>query len=98
MSLLFVIDKPDVSSTTSSPYRVIEGRIATLECRVTDANPNTNLTWNWFHTDSPSKVFHSGPNFTIPSIPRNRSGSYNCTATNSVGTSLAASIEVDVQC
>lgn len=95
---MFVIDKPDVSSTTLSPYRVHEGKTATLECRVTTANPKTILRWNWFHTDSPSNVIHNGPNFTIPNILRDRSGSYNCTATNTVGTSIAASIEVDVQC
>ena len=47
---------------------------------------------------SPKTVLHTGPNYTIPKIQRGRSGSYNCTTSNNVGTSEAATINVDVQC
>ena len=93
-----LIDKPEVKYNTSSPYSVIEGETATLMCTVTDANPNTHITWRWIKTDSPNMVLHNGPNYTISNIQRGRSGSYNCTASNTVGTSEPATINVDVQC
>nr|XP_022289451.1 hemicentin-1-like isoform X3 [Crassostrea virginica] len=89
--------KPDVRSTLPSPFKVIEGQTATLECTVTAANPNTVITWRWFKTDSPNNVLHNGPSYTIPNIQRGRSGSYNCTASNTVGTSEAATVNVNVQ-
>lgn len=62
-----MIDKPEVTSLTTSPYAVLEGETATLECTVAD-------------------------------IKRNRSGSYSCTASNTVGTSEAVIVDIDVQC
>ena len=93
-----LIDKPEVISNTSSSYSVIEGETATLMCTVTDANPNYNITWKWIKTDSPNMVLHNGSVYTISNVQRGRSGSYNCTASNTVGTSETAMIEVDVQC
>ena len=85
-------------SSPLSPYRVIEGQAATLVCTVTDANPNTGITWKWFKTNSPNTVLHNGFNYTISNIQRGRSGAYKCTATNNVGISEAATIYVDVKC
>ncbi|XP_078319168.1 muscle, skeletal receptor tyrosine-protein kinase-like [Crassostrea virginica] len=90
-------DKPEVRSRRSCPYTVKEGQTATLMCIVTDANPNTGITWRWIRADSPNVIFHTGPNFTISNIQREISGSFNCTASNSVGTSEAAVLIVDVQ-
>nr|XP_022323492.1 hemicentin-1-like isoform X3 [Crassostrea virginica] len=95
-TVIDVLYKPDVMSITLSPYSVIEGQTATLVCTLISANPNTGITWRWIKTDSPSTVLHTGPTYTIPNIQRGRSGSYNCTATNTVGTSEAATIYVDV--
>ena len=93
-----IVDKPEVRSLTPSPYRIIEGEISTLECTVTDANPSTNITWKWIKTDSPNMVLYNGPNYTISNIQRGRLGSYSCTASNTVGTSEAATVNVNVQC
>lgn len=87
-----------MSSSLSNPYRVIEGETATLICTVTDANPNTNITWRWVKINSTNDVLHTGRNFTIPNIKRDRSGSYRCRATNKVGTSEGAVIDIDVLC
>lgn len=87
-----------MTSITPSPNIVIEGQMATLRCTVIAANPETNITWRWFKTDSPHEIFRIGPTFNISNINRDKSGSYNCTAGNSVGISIAATIEVDVQC
>ena len=91
-------DKPEVQSSISNPYAVIEGRNAYLVCEVTAANPDTDIWWKWIKTDSPNAVLHTGHNYTIPNIERSRSGTYRCTASNTVGTSNAVSVDVDVQC
>ncbi|XP_078334109.1 neural cell adhesion molecule 1-A-like isoform X2 [Crassostrea virginica] len=89
--------EPEVWSGSSSPYKVREGDTAILACTVIDANPNAIITWIWVKTDSPNYVLHNGHNYTIPSIQRGRSGSYSCTASNSVGTSEPATVYLDIQ-
>lgn len=93
-----MIDTPEMALNVSSPYKVLEGTIAVLECAVIAANPNISITWRWFRTESPYDVLSYKQIFTIPQIQRNMSGPYNCLASNSVGTSEAAVIIVDVQC
>ena len=95
---VFSIDIPEVRPTTQSPYKVREGQTATLNCEVTDANPNTGITWRWINTDSPNTVLDTGANYTIPNIQRGRSGKYSCTASNTAGSSVAVTIDIDVQC
>lgn len=48
-----------MTSTTSSPYGIIEGHTVALECRVTAANRNSRITWAWYKTDNPSTVLHN---------------------------------------
>ena len=91
-------DKPEVRSSITNPYKVIEGHTATLVCILTAANPNTGIRWKWIKTDSPNTPLHNGPNYTISNIQRDKRGSYSCTATNSVGTSEAVTVDIDVQC
>ncbi|XP_078316005.1 cell adhesion molecule 2-like isoform X3 [Crassostrea virginica] len=98
MRTIIVLYKPEVSSSLSNPYRVIEGETATLLCTVTDANPNTNITWRWVKINSTNDVLHTGRTYTIPNIKRDRSGSYICRASNKVGTSEGAVIDIDVLC
>lgn len=95
---MLLIDKPEVISSTPNQYKINEGRNGTLECLVIAANPNTNIIWKWINTNNPSNVLHNGSSYTISNIHRNRTGLYNCTAANSVGTSIAATIAVDVMC
>lgn len=87
-----------MTTSTTNPYRIKEGKTATMECRVTAANPSSSIVWRWYKTDNPSDVLHNGPYLSISNIQRNRSGSYSCIASNIVGTSFAASIDLDVQC
>lgn len=95
---IILIDRPEVKSIVSSPYIVEEGQTAALKCALIDANPYTNITWRWFRTDSPYNSLFFGPNYAVPNIQRNMSGSYSCAARNSVGTSEANVINVDVKC
>ena len=81
-----------------SPYRIKEGQTATLICSVTDANPNTSIKWRWIKLDSPNMELHNGPSYKIPNTQRGASGTYVCTASNTVGTSEGENVVVDVQC
>lgn len=91
-------DKPEIKSITPSPYRVSEGTPATVQCALTAANPNTSIIWKWIKIDSP-EVLNQNASYTISSsIQRVMSGSYSCTARNTVGISAAIIIKVDVQC
>lgn len=94
----FFKDIPEVISLTSSPYRVNEGHTAKLLCEVTDANPRTGIRWKWFDKKNSSYVLFTEKTYTIPKVHRDRSGNYCCTATNSAGTSVAATIHLDIQC
>lgn len=87
-----------MTSSTQNPYSIIEGQTAALKCRLTAANPNSSITWAWYKTDNPGTVLHDGPTYTVPNIKRKMSGSFSCTASNSVGTSEAVNINIDVQC
>lgn len=96
--LIFSItDKPEVTST-QSPYTVIEGHEALLECNVTDANPKTNIMLKWFNENDLENSIHTGSTYEIPYIGRNKSGSYICTAENIAGKSESKVIKIDVQC
>ncbi|XP_056009554.1 hemicentin-2-like [Ostrea edulis] len=89
-------DKPTTSVTPSGPYQIREGDTAVISCVVTDANPNTGITWSWTKTGNPA-VLHTGQNYTIPNIQKGQRGTYQCTATNYIGTSLPVTVQVDVQ-
>uniref|UniRef100_A0A8B8B5S2 B-cell receptor CD22-like n=1 Tax=Crassostrea virginica TaxID=6565 RepID=A0A8B8B5S2_CRAVI len=89
--------KPNLRCSLPRPYIIQEGRTATLICTVTDANPNTGITWRWIKLDSPNIGLHNGSNYTIPNIQRGKSGTFVCTASNTVGTSEGESVVIDVQ-
>lgn len=67
-------------------------------CIVTDSNPKTNITWRWIKTDAPNTVINYEHTYKIHNIQRGKAGSYNCTASNNIGRSQAATVVVDVQC
>ena len=94
----FETDVPEIISSPGNPYNVREEETATLVCRVTDANPSINISWRWYKADRPETILHNGPNYTIANITRGRSGSYSCTASNTVGTSEPATVNMNVQC
>ena len=91
-------DKPEVRPTLLNPYKVREGETVTLLCTLTAANPNTGITWKWIKTENPNTVLHNETFYTISNIKRESVGSYNCTASNILGTSKPALVEVDVLC
>lgn len=84
--------------SNASLYTVRENRTVTLGCLLIDANPDNDIIWRWINTKNPSLDLSTQPSYSIFQIQRKESGTYNCTAHNSAGTSEAASIKVDVQC
>lgn len=91
-----MIDAPEVTTLEKTPYAVKEGQTAILNCVLIAANPKNIITWKWFKTTS--DVLHNQSIYTISNIMKSDSGSYSCTASNSIGTSELATIYVDVLC
>jgi hypothetical protein len=96
-SFMYISDPPTINVSPPSPYQIREGERAVMSCLVTDANPNTGITWSWTKSGS-STVLHRGQNYSIPNIHRGQRGDYQCTATNSIGLSAPATVQVDVHC
>lgn len=87
-----------MNASPQSPYTVTEGRTAVMTCTVTTANPSSEITWTWEKTGIPDVILHRNHVYTITNIQRQQAGTYICTATNSVGTSTPALVDVQVQC
>lgn len=77
-------------------YKIVEGSTVNIMCTIKEANPNSDIKWQWLINDT--NIDNDGPNYTVSYIQRDKSGTYSCKASNSVGTSVAASTIVDVQC
>lgn len=89
--------KPEVKAEPSSSHQIVEGNTAVLKCSITDSNPNTNIVWKWFKTDNTNYELSNKSTYRIRKTSRGDKGSYNCTARNSVGISIAATLYLDVQ-
>lgn len=92
-----VLYKPVVTIITPSPYIITEGENATLQCSLISANPNNSISWKWFFVGSPNRFLYNQSTFTISNIQRTEAGSYSCTAKNTIDTSEASTIDIDVQ-
>lgn len=92
MSLL---DPPSVTFIpTYNPYILYEGQQNIAVSCVIDANPSTNLTYNWNHPGGSVR----GEFLTITTVMTGHSGLYSCNATNSVGTSKVTTKQIEIQC
>lgn len=66
-----------------------------LVCSLIDANPPSKLVYTW--TKDNVKI-GSSQNLTLKTIKRSDQGVYQCLASNAAGTSLPATVFVDVLC
>ena len=69
-----------------------------LSCRVTDANPNTGITFKWIKEGRENTTVSTSYLLIFTVFTEQDDGTYFCTATNAVGTSTLATIIVIVQC
>jgi len=86
--LLTVILEPDVGSLED---RGEEGTVLDVDCLVTDSAPVSRVTWIKVGETS---VYSTG---TRISVGTNNTGEFLCTAVNSVGPSLTASLMVNIK-
>jgi hypothetical protein len=74
---------------------VVEGRDSvTLTC-LADANPEAELAWR---REGGGRVLGNFPTLDIGVVSRSDSGTYTCTATNALGNSQPAAVEVVTYC
>lgn len=66
-----------------------------IVCSLIDANPASKLVYSW--TKDGIKI-GSSQNLTLKTIKRSDQGVYQCLASNAAGTSLPATVFVDVLC
>lgn len=66
-----------------------------LECSVYDSNPTTGLMYRW--TKDGSQI-NTNQTFIMRTVRKSDQGSYQCIASNSVGTSVPATVTVEVLC
>jgi hypothetical protein len=92
---IFIVDGPE-SVTLSPPtttYTVTEGdTIPSISCT---ASCRPQCTFMWTGPNLPDGTTN---NLYLQNINRNQRGTFNCTATNEVGSKMSSNVVVDVQC
>lgn len=66
-----------------------------LVCSLIDTNPPSKLVYTWIKDNV---KIGSSQNLTLKTIKRSDQGVYQCLASNAAGTSLPATVFVDVLC
>ena len=93
MPVLFILtDKPTISTPVST-VRVNESDPLRLRCSA-DGNPKPVVSWRKSSSGDETK---KGPVYNKSKVSKGDTGTYTCTATNSLG-DASASITVTVQC
>lgn len=90
------LDAPDIVIMPSKNVSVfLNDSNLQLVCSLIDANPASILVYSW--TKDGIKI-GSSQNLTLKTIKRSDQGVYQCLASNAAGTSLPATVFVDVLC
>ncbi|CAH3130640.1 unnamed protein product, partial [Porites lobata] len=78
------------------PYdnTVFEGENLTLQCKVTDANPQPNITW--YRVPRSNTALSYGVNLTFVNVSRYDDGKYYCVVENGVGKIISRTSSVNV--
>ncbi|XP_056011520.1 B-cell receptor CD22-like isoform X3 [Ostrea edulis] len=91
---LDVLYTPEVIITPSTNVVVELGKTnVQLECSVYDSNPTTGLMYRW--TKDGSQI-STNQTVIMRTVRKSDQGSYQCIASNSVGTSVPATVTVEV--
>lgn len=94
-----LIDSADPPSLNANhPYdnTVFEGENLTLQCNVTDANPQPNITW--YRVPRSNTALSHGVNLTFINVSRYDDGKYYCVVENSIGKIVSRTSSVNVLC
>lgn len=84
----------NVSNDTSLP----EGKDLQLFCDASGVPP-PNITWARISPSGiESNVLHWGTTWDFKNISRTEAGTYRCTASNGVGSSVSRVLQVNVEC
>jgi hypothetical protein len=92
---LFILDGPGSASLSlpTTMYTVTEGdTIPSISCTVS-CRPQCTFMWA-----GPNVPDDTTNNLYLQNINRNQKGTFNCTATNEVGSKMSSNVVVDVQC
>jgi len=93
LQLQIFSDPPSLNVIYSRNHTIVEGENLTLQCRVTAANPEPNITW-YKGTVNSSTALSYGANFTLTNISRADAGNYYCTVGNGIGKPAISRISV----
>ena len=99
MFVIYLIDPPEFTSS-SSDVVVVEGDPSvTLEC-IADGVPTPNITWTKVYTNGNDSGVLEAKNQKqfVLETNRNNSGTYRCTAYNGIGTAPNRTVKVEVNC
>lgn len=89
-------DPPSLYANHPSDNTVFEGENLTLQCQVTDANPQPNITW--YRVSRSNTALSHGVNLTFINVSRYDDGKYYCVVENGVGKIISRTSSVNVLC
>lgn len=75
-------DPPPLDANHPCDNTTVEGENLTLQCRVTAANPEPNITW--YSVTANNTALSYGFNLTFINISRSDAGKYYCLADNGI--------------
>lgn len=92
---LFITDAPSIKLLGAPQIDLEEGKDSlVLRCEA-DANPPASIVWR---RAGRSEIASLAENLQLRPVGRRDSGLYTCQAQNSVGTSDALSVQLDIKC
>ena len=95
--LFFFSDPPSFIDLKNQTKEIVEGVKMSLQCNVTAANPEPNITW--YSATGNDTVLSNAVHLTFSNISRSNSGNYFCVAENGIGPKLTSGmITLNVQC
>ena len=92
---IFIVDGPEYAtlSPSTTTYTVTEGdTIPSISCTAS-CRPQCTFMWT-----GPNVPVGTTNDLYLQNINRNQKGTFNCTATNEVGSKMSSKVAVDVQC
>ncbi|KAL9951761.1 hypothetical protein ACROYT_G044485 [Oculina patagonica] len=87
-----VLYSPSLDVNYPRDNTILEGGNLTLQCKVTAANPMSNITW--YSVTGNSLILSYGVNLTFTNISRTQAGRYHCIASNGIADSAVSRTSV----